>query len=44
VLFGSDFPWYDPAEVVTRVEALPGLSSADRDAILGGNAAELLGL
>jgi predicted TIM-barrel fold metal-dependent hydrolase len=44
VLFGSDFPWYDPAEVIARVEALPGLSSAERALILGGNAAELLRL
>ena len=44
VLFGSDFPWYDPAEVVTRVERLPGLSSGERAAVLGLNSAELLGL
>jgi predicted TIM-barrel fold metal-dependent hydrolase len=44
VLFGSDFPWYDPAEVIARVEALPGLDDAERALILGGNAAELLRL
>jgi predicted TIM-barrel fold metal-dependent hydrolase len=44
VLFGSDFPWYDPAEVLARVEALPGLSDAELAAVLGGNAAELLRL
>ncbi len=44
VLFGSDFPWYDPAEVADRVRALPGLGPDEVDAILGGNAAELLGL
>ena len=44
VLFGSDFPWYDPAEVVARVEALPGFSDAERALVLGGNAAALLRL
>jgi len=44
VLFGSDFPWYDPAEVAARVRALPGLTAGEVAAILGGNAAELLGL
>jgi predicted TIM-barrel fold metal-dependent hydrolase len=44
VLFGSDFPWYEPADVVARVSALPGLSEAERELVLGGNAAELLEL
>jgi predicted TIM-barrel fold metal-dependent hydrolase len=44
VLMGSDFPWYDPADVVARIHALPELTESERDAILGGNAAELLGL
>jgi predicted TIM-barrel fold metal-dependent hydrolase len=44
VLFGSDFPWYDPADVVARVRALPGLTDAERELVLGGNAAALLGL
>jgi predicted TIM-barrel fold metal-dependent hydrolase len=44
VLMGSDFPWYDPADVVARVEALPALGDDARSAILGGNAAALLGL
>jgi predicted TIM-barrel fold metal-dependent hydrolase len=44
VLFGSDFPWYDPAEVIARVETLPGLGDAERALVLGGNAAELLRL
>jgi hypothetical protein len=44
VLMGSDFPWYEPGSVVAAVEALPGLGDEARAAILGGNAAELLGL
>ena len=44
VLMGSDFPWYDPADVIARVRALPGLGEGETAAILGGNAAELLGL
>jgi predicted TIM-barrel fold metal-dependent hydrolase len=42
VLFGSDFPWYDPGEMVEAVRALPGLSPGEAAMILGGNAAKLL--
>ena len=44
VLFGSDFPWYDPGEMVDAVRDLPGLSDAECDAILGENAARALSL
>ena len=44
VLMGSDFPWYEPGDVIAAVEELPGLGAAEREAILGGNAAALLGL
>jgi len=44
VLMGSDFPWYEPGDVVAAVEELPGLGPEARAAILGGNAAELLDL
>lgn len=44
VVTGSDFPWYSPAVTAARVEALPGFSPAERDALLGENAARLLGL
>jgi hypothetical protein len=44
VLMGSDFPWYEPADVVAAVGDLPGLGDGERAAILGENAARLLGL
>ena len=44
VLLGSDFPWYEPADTVAQVGELPGLGEAEREAILGANAAALLGL
>jgi predicted TIM-barrel fold metal-dependent hydrolase len=44
VLMGSDFPWYEPGDVIAAVEELPGLGAAECAAILGENAAELLGL
>ena len=45
VLLGSDYP-FDMADArpVRAVEALPGLSKEDRDAILAGNAERLMGL
>jgi predicted TIM-barrel fold metal-dependent hydrolase len=44
ILMGSDFPWYEPGDVVAAVEDLPDLGPEARAAILGGNAAALLGL
>jgi predicted TIM-barrel fold metal-dependent hydrolase len=44
VMFGSDFPWYAPAEMAKAVQALPGLSDGEVAAILGDNAAEFLGV
>jgi len=41
VLLGSDFPWYEPADTVAELEALPGLGAEQREAILGANAAAL---
>jgi uncharacterized protein len=44
VMFGSDFPWYDPGEMVKAVQTLPGLSEGELAAILGENAARILRL
>jgi predicted TIM-barrel fold metal-dependent hydrolase len=44
VVMGSDWPWYDLGHTVQRVQELPGLSDDEREAILGGNAARILGL
>jgi predicted TIM-barrel fold metal-dependent hydrolase len=44
VMLGSDFPWYDPARTADRVDALPGLGTAERAAILGGTATRFFGL
>jgi predicted TIM-barrel fold metal-dependent hydrolase len=44
VMFGSDFPWYDPGVVADQVRELPGLNQAELDAILGENAMRALGL
>jgi len=44
VLMGSDFPWYEPGDVVAAVEDLPGLGDTERAAILGENAASLIAL
>jgi predicted TIM-barrel fold metal-dependent hydrolase len=41
VLFGSDSPWFSQATALRRVRELP-LSSAEKEAILSGNALELL--
>jgi uncharacterized protein len=44
VVLGSDYPWYEPARTAERVLSLPVLSQAEKDAILGENAARILGL
>jgi len=44
VLLGSDYPWYEPARTAALVESLPILSPAEKNAIMGENAARILGL
>lgn len=44
VMFGSDFPWYDPGHSADRTADLPGLGRAELEAVLGGNATRVLGL
>jgi predicted TIM-barrel fold metal-dependent hydrolase len=44
VLMGSDFPWYDIDDTVATVLDLPGLTSSERSAILGENAARFFDL
>jgi aminocarboxymuconate-semialdehyde decarboxylase len=41
---GTDYPYPWVSEPVDHVLKTPGLSDADREAILGGTAARLLGL
>jgi predicted TIM-barrel fold metal-dependent hydrolase len=44
VMMGTDFPWYDLDHSVERVTGLPVLSTEEKEAMLGINAARLLGL
>jgi hypothetical protein len=43
VMFGSDYPWLDPALDAARIERLP-LSAAEKRAVLHDNAARVFGL
>jgi uncharacterized protein len=44
VVLGSDYPWYEPTHTAELVLSLPVLSQAEKDAILGENAARILRL
>ena len=44
VVMGTDFPYPWTKTSVDLILATPGLSDADRAAILGGTAAKLLGI
>jgi len=43
-VLGSDYPWYEPAHSAELLLSLPVLSQAEKNAILGENAARLFGL
>lgn len=44
LVYGSDLPYTEPADVMEKIALQPQLSAADRDLILGGTMARLLGL
>ncbi len=44
VLLGTDFPWYDLDTTVGQVMAIPGLSTEQKEGILGANAARFMGV
>ena len=44
IVLGTDYPYPWTSTAVDHVLATPGLSDADRVAILGGNAAALLNI
>jgi predicted TIM-barrel fold metal-dependent hydrolase len=44
VVLGSDYPWYEPAHTAELVLSLPILPPAEKNAILGDNAARILRL
>lgn len=44
IMFGSDFPWYDPSGSAAKVDGLTGLGREERDAILGTTARRALRL
>ena len=43
VMFGSDYPWFDPALDAARIQRLP-LEDAEKRAVLYENAARVFGL
>jgi predicted TIM-barrel fold metal-dependent hydrolase len=43
VMFGSDFPWFDPILDATRIQRLP-LTDTEKQAILHDNAVRILAL
>jgi uncharacterized protein len=44
IVLGSDYPWYEPTHTAELVLSLPILSQAEKNAILGENAARILRL
>ncbi len=44
VMLGTDFPWWSPAHCVQGIMDMPVLSQSEKEAILGANAARILGI
>lgn len=44
VILGTDFPWWSPAHCAQGIMDLPILSNSEKEAILGANAARILGI
>jgi uncharacterized protein len=44
IVLGSDYPWYEPAHTAELVLSMPILSLAEKNVILGDNAARILRL
>lgn len=44
VLFGTDSPYHEPQYCIDKVRLLPGLTDEERDLVMGGNMARLLGM
>ena len=44
VMMGSDYRWYDLDHIVERAMDLPLLAQEEKEAILGANAVNILGL
>jgi predicted TIM-barrel fold metal-dependent hydrolase len=44
IMMGSDFPWYDIASAIRRVNDLPSINDDEKARVLGGTAAQFLGL
>lgn len=47
VIFGTDWPWFDPAAEIPSISGLldeAGCSPKEKEAVLGGNMARLLGI
>jgi len=43
ILFGSDYPWHLPSQEISLIRSLD-ISEEEKEMILGGNAARLLGI
>lgn len=44
VMMGTDFPWWDHKQGIEDVMRIPGLSTEEKEGILGANATRILGI